>query len=62
MKLLSEIDYILTCKVPKKQTTKLCLQNFEKLCIMLKTKDYRANTVDPDEMAHYELPLLDLQC
>ena len=32
---------------------------------MLKIKDYKANTVDPDEMAHYEpshLSHLDLQC
>ena len=33
---LARCDRNLTRKVPKKQTTKLCLQNFEKLHIMLK--------------------------
>ena len=53
-------------KAPKKQTTKLRLQIFEKLsninCILLKIKDYSANTEDPDETAHYEPSHLDLQC
>ena len=56
----------LTCKAQKKQTTKLRLQIFEKLsninCNLLKIKDYSANTVDPDETAHYEPSHLDLQC
>ena len=56
----------LTRKAPKKQTTKLRLQNFEKLLIenvlCCKIKDKRANTVDPDETAHYEPSHLDLQC
>ena len=30
--------------------------------ICSKIKDYRANTVDLDEMAHYEPSHLDLQC
>ena len=31
-------------------------------CIMLKNQRLEANTVDPDEMAHYEPSHLDLQC
>ena len=60
------MERTLTRKAPKKQTTKLYLQIFEKLsninCILLKIKDYSANTVDPDETAHYEPSHLDLQC
>ena len=50
---------ILSCKAPKKQTTKLLLQNF---CIMLKNQRLEGkHTAGPDEMAHYEPSLLDLQ-
>ena len=43
------------------------LQTFEKkiqnkLQNVEKNKNQRANTVDPDETAHYELSHLDLQC
>ena len=59
-------QWLLTRKAPKQQTTKLRLQIFEKLsninCILLKMKDYSANSVDPDETAHYEPSHLDLQC
>ena len=52
--------------MPKKQTTKLRLQNFEKLyinCIILKNQRLEGkNTVDPDETAYYEPSHLDLQC
>ena len=47
--------------MPKKLTTKLHLQNFEKLLIETVLCS-RANTVDPDETAHYEPSHLDLQC
>ena len=58
---------LLTPKAPKKQTTKLRLQNFEKLSINTvycgKIKAYRANSVDPDETGYYDEPShLDLQC
>ena len=56
----------LSLKTSRKQTTKLRLQNFEKLLIetvlCCKIKLKRANTVDPDEMAHNEPSHLDLQC
>ena len=49
---LSDVEFF-TCKAPKKQTTKLSLQIFEKLsninCILYSViEDYSANTVDPD--------------
>ena len=51
--------------MPRKQTTKLHLQNFEKLLIETvlcsKIKLKRVNTIDPDDTAHYEPSHLDLQ-
>ena len=40
------------------------MQNFEKCSLKLyqEFKDYKANTVDLNEMAHYQLSHLDLQC
>ena len=62
----SRAEFRKLVKRQKKQATKLCLQIFEKLsninCILLKIKDFSANTVDPDEAAHYEPSHLDLQC
>ena len=45
----------------------LCLQNLKKnvratSISFREFKDWRANSVDPDEAAHYELPHLDLHC
>ena len=53
--------FVLTRKAPKKQTTKLCLQNFEKLYYVEKSNT-RGQTLDSDEAAHYEPSHLDLQC
>ena len=43
----------LTHKTPRKQTTKLRLQNFQKRSVenvlCCKLKEYKANAVDPDE-------------
>ena len=56
---------MLSLKAPRKQTTKLLLLHFQKYFssnrVMLKIKDQKANTVDPDETAHYEPSHLDLQ-
>ena len=50
--------------------TKFTSAKFEKekkkhpsyIILRIETKDIRANSVDPDEVAHYELPHLDLNC
>ena len=63
-KLFNLVIVCLTGKAPKKQMTKLRLQNFEKdnrNCIMLKSQRLEGNSVDPDEKAHYVQPHLDLQ-
>ena len=39
----------------------ICLQNF-KNCFVPAVQRLRANSVDPDEAAHPELPHLDLYC
>ena len=39
---------------------KLCLQNLKKS--YWEFKEYKENIVDPDELAHYEQPHLDLHC
>ena len=52
--------------MPNKQTIKLCLQNFKKMfgpCrYHIENTKKRANSVETDEVAHYEPPQLDLCC
>ena len=59
--LFLDFSHALACKIPKQWETKLCLQNFEKNFQYefhyVEKSDWKANTVDPDERAHY----LDLQ-
>ena len=56
----------LTHYVPNRQRIKFISEKFtEMLCpsfIKLRIQEQRANSVDPDEVAHYEPPHLALHC
>ena len=51
----------LTRKSTKKADDKIMSAKFRKTCNR-NCLDYRVNTIDQDEMAHYEPSHLDLQC
>ena len=61
-----QIFRILSLQASKRQTTKFTSADLKKFIfpsfIILRIKDQRANSVDLDEMAHYEPPHLDLRC
>ena len=59
--------HTLNSESPKCRQQNLHLQNFKQNCFILallyrKLRHKRANSVDSDEVAHYELPHLDLGC
>ena len=62
--LLMETVWSLIVKTPKKCRRQNYACNISKNidCITLKNQRLDGNTVDPDEMAHYEPSRLDLQC
>ena len=57
---------MLPFKVQKKQTTKFISAKFQNLFFpnynILIFKDLKANSLEPNEAAHNELPRLDLRC
>ena len=54
------------CYLLKCRQQNLCLQNFQKCLVQVISywlfKEYKANSVYPDEVAHNEPPHLDLRC
>ena len=61
-----EQHFLISHKVPRKLITKFTFSKFLKKKGLIQArsylefKDLRANSVDPDVVAHYELPHLDL--
>ena len=58
--------FLFVALTAKKQTTKFTSskfkKSFQKVISYWELKDLKANSVDPDEAAHYELPHQDLCC
>ena len=66
MPIMQIITYINSVTI-KKQTKKISSANFQKKkirsnCIILRFQRQRGNSVDLDEVAHYEPPHQDLNC
>ena len=61
---LAHLSLTLTKKKSRQQNLcfKVLKNYFVQAIIYWDFKDQRANSVDPDEAAHYELPHLDLHC